>query len=173
MNIYQYLKKDHLKVSILFTKALATTRNSSRQKYQEKIVNELLMHAISEQNTFYRTLKQYTKSKTVAMHGIKEHRDIKKGIKILLRQSVETPKWRDALLELKETVDHHVSEEEGRMFQRAQQVLNKNESIELVKDMRAYKKKITTKKNGDLEQAILKKNQNGKSVGKYKQKVKE
>lgn len=142
MEIYSYLKKDHRKVSMLFKKILAAKTDATRQKYQDKIIHELLLHASSEQETFYKKLKEYDKSKECAKHGDKEHNDILNCIKKLIKEEIGTTAWLRAVRQMKKTVDHHVAEEEGPMFKKAKQVLTKTEANVITTKMKALKKRL-------------------------------
>jgi hemerythrin superfamily protein len=142
MEIYTYLKKDHRKVSMLFKKLLAAKTNSIRKTHQDKIIHELLIHAASEQETFYKKLKKYDKSKECAKHGVQEHNDIINCIKKLIKQEIGSTKWTLAVRQMKKTVDHHVAEEEGPMFRKAKQVLTKAEANALTTQMDTLKKRL-------------------------------
>lgn len=142
MEIYTYLKKDHKKVSILFKKILAAKTNSTRLRLQDKIIHELLLHASSEQETFYKKLKQYDKSKECAQHGVQEHKDILKCIRVLIKKEIGTAEWLRAVKKMKETVQHHVAEEEGPMFRKAKQVLTKAQATALTTQMKNMKTKL-------------------------------
>lgn len=142
MEIYTYLKNDHKKVSMLFKKILAAKTNSTRKSIQDRIIHELLVHASSEQETFYKKLKQNDKSKVYAQHGVKEHKDIMKCINVLIKKEVGTTAWLQAVKKMKKTVEHHVAEEEGPMFRKARQVLTRAEATALTTSMKKLKKRM-------------------------------
>ncbi len=77
MNNYNYLKKDHKKVSTLFKKILSASSPKVREKIFLEIKKELELHADPEHLTFYKALAKKSKGKDDAKHGDKEHKEIK------------------------------------------------------------------------------------------------
>ncbi len=150
MNIYTYLQEDHAKVSQFFTALLAAKTNLIRKEYQVKIIFELLIHASTEEDSFYKKLKQYDNSESIVNHGLKEHDEIKGSIKDVRKEEVGTPEWRKCVQDLEKLVKHHVKEEEGEMFTAAKKVLSSEEAIELAAEMAALK--IKTK--GKIEKEL-------------------
>ena len=139
MKIYNYLKKDHQLVNNLFDRLIAAKTDATRIRLQDKLINEILIHAMTEQNTFYKKLKKYDESEECANHGIKEHKDIKSHIDTLIKKDFGTKEWLKAVRELKKTVKHHVREEEGKMFKLAREVLTDQQAEDLTKQMSTMK----------------------------------
>lgn len=137
MDIYEYLKMDHEKVAHLF-KLFEKSQLSERKKEIVTLLSrELLVHAHAEQETFYKVLAQYPESKEDALHGQKEHNEIEEQIK-LINSSTGT-QWEEAVLKLKEIVEHHVKEEEGEIFKKAKKNISEQEAI-IIKEKMHYLK---------------------------------
>lgn len=137
IDIYEYLKMDHQKVDNLF-KQFDDSKNEQRKKeIVALITKELMVHAHSEQETFYKVLAQFPESSDSALHGAKEHGDIEAQIQ-KINQS-KGKEWELAVLTLKELVQHHVKEEEGEVFKKAKKVLSKEQAIELKEKMHYLK----------------------------------
>jgi len=142
MDIYEYLKMDHKKVSKLFE--LFKTAPTERNKIEtfEMIEKELTVHADAEANTFYKALEAHQKSEDEAWHGEDEHNEIKAKLAEISSNKHNRAVMERMVLELKELVDHHVSDEEGKIFRVAKKVLSEEEACILKLQMHDYKEKI-------------------------------
>jgi hemerythrin superfamily protein len=145
MDIYNYLKKDHKIVADLMDNILSTKNTDKRNTLFNDVKKELLLHAESENATFYAALKKHKEAAEIIKHAEKEHEEVKDYLAKLSRLSTEGEKWKEQFKELKDTVTHHVEEEEGEIFEQAKDVLNKEQAQQLVADMEAMKKTLKTK----------------------------
>jgi len=143
MNIYTYLKKDHEKVEMLFEDIIEASSYPKREQLFNQLKEELLVHAKSEHNTFYKTLKKYEDLKELIKHADKEHAEIENYLEQLSSLSSKEAKWLVLLGELKYSVQHHVKEEEGNIFSHAKKVLSKEDAQVLVEQMEKAKEKIS------------------------------
>jgi hemerythrin superfamily protein len=137
MDIYDYLKMDHDKVDHLFQLFEKSTLLKRQQETVALIIQELLVHAHSEQETFYKFLLKFPETKEIALHGEKEHRDIEEQVHLISKASGK--QWNDAVLKLKEIVHHHVKEEEGKIFNKAKKVISPEEAL-IIKEKMHYLK---------------------------------
>lgn len=142
MDIYEYLKLDHQKVAKLFD--LYETAISKRNKLEifEMIKKELLVHADSEAETFYRALEANRKSEDEALHGEQEHREIKNKLEEISTLKNPDNGMDKKIIELKKLVEHHVSDEEGRIFNIAKKVLTEEQAYILKEQMHAEKERL-------------------------------
>jgi len=143
MNAFDILKEDHKKVSDLFEKLEPTTERAikTREELFAKLKMELDVHAHIEETILYPVLKEIEETRDITLEGIEEHRIVK----VLLAELEEMPKgseqWTAKLTVLKETVEHHVEEEEGEMFKQARSALSKEQIEQLTTRIQAEKKK--------------------------------
>ena len=142
MNIYNYLKKDHRTVAELFDKILSSKSSNKRQLLFQEVANELLIHAETENATFYAALKKHEETAELIEHAEKEHAEVKKYISKISGLSIESEKWLEQFGEFKHSVTHHVEEEEGDIFEKAKKVLSSEQANQLAKDMDALKNKL-------------------------------
>jgi hemerythrin superfamily protein len=141
-DIYEYLKNDHKKVSELFALFEKTQDPNVKVQIVAMIVKELLLHAETEQATFYKTLEEYELSKDAAEHGEKEHKEIEDQINELTKFKDPTKVWENKVIKLKDLVAHHVKEEEGVIFNNAKKVLSEEQAYELKEKMHYMKGQI-------------------------------
>lgn len=142
MNIYTYLKKDHLTVAELFEKILSSKSFEKRKTLFQELENELLIHAEAEDKTFYKALKAYEETAEIIGHAKEEHREIEGYIKKISGLSIESEKWLEQFGEFKHSVTHHVKEEEGEIFKKAKKVLTAEQETQLAIDMAALKDQL-------------------------------
>ncbi|TAL59066.1 MAG: hypothetical protein EPN84_11905 [Legionella sp.] len=142
MNIYDYLKMDHDFVANLFKQFKNAPSALRKQQIMEMIAQELIVHAKSEQDSFYKALLQHPQSKEDAQHGKREHEEITNQINTIMNWEKPDAKWIKQVEKLQELVDHHVHEEEHSIFRHAKRVLSKEEAYILKEQMHFLKHKL-------------------------------
>ena len=125
MDALDILKQDHQKVKELFHEA---TRGKD---LFDKINIELEIHAHIEETVFYPALEQHEKLKDMVAEALEEHQEVKTLLEELEELGSESHDFGVKLQELMETVEHHVSEEEGEMFPKVREVFDEKELEEL------------------------------------------
>jgi hemerythrin superfamily protein len=148
-DIYEYLKLDHKKVDKLFD--LFTTAPSEKNKLEivAMLNKELTVHAISEEETFYKTLEKHRESNKDALHAEKEHQQIKDKLEVIINIKSSNKLLNNKVDELKKFVKNHVSEEEGSIFSEAKRVLTKKEAYILKEKMHDLKGRVILEKFPD------------------------
>lgn len=141
MNLYEYIKNDHRKVDAMFKKLKSST-NAKQQVIFKKIMHELFIHAESEQATFYDTLEKYKPVKTDVKHAKEEHKEIADMMNAITKMDPTSPAWLQKVIKLGETVEHHVHEEETEVFKDGKEYLTDEQTKQILKDMKFYKKKV-------------------------------
>lgn len=141
-DIYQYLKLDHKKVAKLFDLYESSTSEKNKFDIIEMLNKELTLHAVSEEEIFYKALAHNHKSKKEALHGEKEHQQIKGILSEIIKISTINNLLDAKIQELKKIVEHHVSEEEGEMFKEAKEVFTTEEAYVLKEKMHFLKGKL-------------------------------
>lgn len=145
-DIYNYLKMDHNKVAKLFDLYKTAPSNKNKLEIVEMLNQELTVHAVSEEETFYKVLETYAKSKKDTLHAEKEHQEIKNKLAEVMEISHVNTELDDRVQELKKIVEHHVSEEEGKIFRDAKNVLTKEEAYIIKEQMHFLKGKLLIEK---------------------------
>ena len=143
MDIYGYLKKDHRKVADLMEQVVASPAASEREQLFQQIKMELTLHADSEEKTFYQAVLDATRAKSVEEkmeHADHEHDEIREFLDKLSGLSADSSEWLIHFGELKHSVEHHVEEEEGEIFEKAKKYLSDTQAKDLAKEMDALKK---------------------------------
>jgi hemerythrin superfamily protein len=130
MSIYELLHADHEEVARMLDEI-----QSSKGKTKTSLFNEmrvaLTAHLRAEEKVFYSTLKEAKKSKGAALEGFEEHHVADLLLRELGRLSPSDEKWDAKLKVLKETVEHHVEEEESQVWEKAREVLSEEDAEEI------------------------------------------
>jgi hemerythrin superfamily protein len=145
MDIYDYLKSDHDYVSKLFKQFEKSKLAERRKQIADLIVEELIIHAHSEQETLYKVLQQFDFIKDTVAHSQKEHQEIENQINKIINSEDTGASLTKKVEKLKELVDHHVREEEHEIFKQAKKVLSEEEAYEIKEQMHYLKQHLKMK----------------------------
>lgn len=135
MTIFEQLKREHEEVKNLLEKAEKTADEAeqAREDLVLKIKETLLPHAKAEEKSFYKRLK---KTDDDAAELMEEAQDEHEEAEALLRELENTEptseQWMSTLKKLKESVLHHVEEEESGVFDKAEDSLTQQELEEIL-----------------------------------------
>lgn len=139
MDIYSYLKKDHRNVSALMEKVLRARSATQREKLFDQIQDELLLHAETEHATFYAALEDERETEEKIEDAEDDHDEIKDYMEKLSSMSADSDKWMELFGEFKHAVEHHVRDEEQRIFEKARHVLSDDDAEDLAEEMQQMK----------------------------------
>src|SRR5262249_18626366 len=147
---FELLKEDHARVAAIFEKLEPTTERAlkTREELFAKLKNELEIHTQIEEQILYPALKQEEETRDIALEGIQEHRVVKVLLKEMEAMRVDSETWTAKLTVLKESVEHHVEEEESEMFPKARKALSKEKIDELSTRIEAAKKQLSASAKG-------------------------
>jgi len=148
MNATHLLKKDHATVKELFIQ-FEKAGDRAYQKKQtifEKIHRELDAHAEVEEELFYPAVKQIRSEevKDLVREATEEHKIVKTLLAEIAAMSAQEEQYEAKVTVLKESVEHHVKEEESEMFPAATQHLTKERLEALGVEMAIRKEALTT-----------------------------
>lgn len=130
MLIYEQLKKDHQLIKKLLNQlvALSDDDHEQRDRLVSQISDELIPHARAEESVLYNSLRMLDMAKDMAMHGYKEHMEAEGYLRTLQAQSKLVGDWKKTAMKLKESLEHHIEEEEGKIFSMSRQLFTQQEA---------------------------------------------
>ena len=142
MNAFELLKEDHRNVEKIFEELEPTSERAvkTREELFRKLQTELEIHTQIEETILYPVLKKESETREITFEGYEEHGVAKRLLEELATTDVTSEVWTAKLKVLKESIEHHVEEEETEMFEEAQKTLSK-EQIENLGVQLAEKKK--------------------------------
>jgi len=142
MNAFALLKADHEKVAGILEDIEGTTERATkgREELFTRLKNELDVHARIEENIFYPALEEADETRDITLEAYEEHRLVKQLLEELESAPKDDERWTAKFTVLKESIEHHVEEEEGEMFKKARRVLSEEEIEALGERMQEAKR---------------------------------
>src|SRR5512139_2314757 len=139
MDALKLMHEDHEKLKKLLERAEHAQAEHNRENILEKIRAELKPHEQMEEQVFYPALKDHKNAKDIVLEGYEEHH----VADVIFTELEDTPigsdVWKAKMKVLKESLEHHIEEEEGEMFKKARAVFDKGELEALGERMQAVK----------------------------------
>ena len=144
MDAFTLLKNDHQKVAALFEQIEPTTERAvkTREEAFGKLKEELDIHAHIEEKILYPVLKKEGETRDITFEGLEEHHVIKMLLAELEKMAVDSEEWTAKAKVLQENVEHHVEEEDTKMFKLGREVLTKEQIEDLRAQLEAEKNKV-------------------------------
>jgi hemerythrin superfamily protein len=138
------LKDDHDTVKGMLEKLDKTTERAevTRTEGLQALKQELTVHEAIEEEILYPALKEFAKTKDIALEAYEEHHVVDTIMSELEQTPVSDETWAAKLTVMKENLEHHIEEEEGEMFKQARQVMDEGELSELGDRMAVRKEEL-------------------------------
>ena len=134
--LYDRLIQEHQMVADLFQQAL---RDNSKQTLL-KIRQMLEPHMAGEEKIFYPKLEEKKDLKELAEHAYEEHDEARSLMKEVESMEPGERDWTSKLQELQKSVQHHVQEEETKVFPAAQKVFSDDQAQQMAQQYMEFKK---------------------------------
>jgi len=129
VNAIELLERDHRRLEDLLKKGEETTPRAvkGRSELLDTITNELNAHELIEEKVLYPALKSHPEAKEIVLEGYQEHHVADLLLKELHGLARSDERWGPKLKVLKENIEHHIGEEEKKMFPTGRLVLSRAE----------------------------------------------
>lgn len=130
MLIYEALKKDHDELKGLLNELVSLNENDKERSSHliDQIKNELVPHSRAEESVFYNSLRAIDSAKDVVMHSYEEHMEAEGLLRSLQAMDKIDADWKSTAKKLQKAILDHIQQEEGRVFNVAQQLFTKDEA---------------------------------------------
>ena len=124
------LKKDHVLVKDLLRKMDEEEDTDQLKSMFEQLVDELGIHERIEEEIFYPALQKLPKAREDVLESFEEHHLVDE---IVTEMDVETDdeKWKAKFTVMKENIEHHIEDEEEKLFPKAEELLGEKKLGEL------------------------------------------
>ena len=139
MDIFEELHSEHEEVSRLIAKL---ERAAATRQTFETLRTELTAHSKAEEQVFYKRLEDEESVRDTVLEGYEEHKVVVKVLADMAQTTSDDEKFMAKLAVLKESVEHHVEEEEGTLFEGARPLLAEGEAESLYEEFEAAKSKL-------------------------------
>ena len=135
------LETDHRRFEALLDKGVATTARAvkGRREILATLTAALNVHELIEEQLLYPTLQSHPEAKDIVLEGYQEHHVADLLLEELHDLAGSNDQWGAKFKVLKESLTHHIQEEEGTMFRLARGVLDRDELHALGEKMVAMK----------------------------------
>jgi hypothetical protein len=120
MKATEFLKHEHREVEALFGQFEGTRDGHRRQELMDQIAEELEVHAQIEEAVFYPAMREVTAA--MVDEARREHAEVRRLIGDAEGRDPASADFALSVAQLKQAVQHHVGEEEGRMFVEAERL---------------------------------------------------
>jgi hemerythrin-like domain-containing protein len=133
------LEKDHRRFERLMKEGEETTSRAStrRRDILGTLAAEIAAHERKEEKLLYPALKRHRDARDIVLEGYQEHHVADVLIGELKNLDPADERWGAKFKVLKESLDHHIEEEEGHMFRTARSALGRDKLEELGRRMQA------------------------------------
>jgi hemerythrin-like domain-containing protein len=127
------LHEEHQKVKDTLEQLTSEVASmKEKDRLFEELLNDLVPHMKGEEKLFYpRLLQDVDHAMLNAYEGIEEHRAAKTVLRELEIATFKDIRWDAKLLVFKEMIEHHVKDEEGKVFKDAKKLLSDEELDEI------------------------------------------
>ena len=136
------LEADHRRFESLFEQGAATTPRAVKRRASilAALTAELNVHELIEEKVLYPALASVKAARAIVLEGSQEHHVADVLLKELHRMSKSDERWGAKFRVLQESIEHHIEEEERRMFPIARGTLDREALHALGVKMRALRK---------------------------------
>ena len=138
------LETDHRRFEDLMKEGEETTERAVKRRAEllEMLTGAFTVHEAIEERILYPALKAHEEATEIVLEGYQEHHLADLVIKELHQLAPDDEKWGAKFKVLKESVEHHIQEEEREMFRIARAVLERDELTALGARMRSLKAEL-------------------------------
>ena len=139
MDGFELLKQDHDNVKRLCHELDEANTVERRRQLFAEIEGEIKLHEECEEKVLYPMLRDHPQLKDIVLEGYQEHHVVDVILGELRNLSPSDETWPAKAKVMHESLEHHIEEEEEKMFPKARKELSKAQIEELGRQMQAIK----------------------------------
>jgi hemerythrin superfamily protein len=136
MDAIELLESQHREVEDLFSEIEDAGDTAAKTALFEELADKLAIHAAIEEHHFYPAVKA-ERTEDILLEALEEHLGIKRVLADLLKTDADDQTFDAKIKVLKETVSHHVEEEESDLFPKVRKLFDKERREALGQEMSA------------------------------------
>ena len=147
MDVIKLLKEDHQKVKAMLKELEGTTERAAKKRAElfAEVERELKLHELVEEEIVYPAFREKSKLKDIVLEGIEEHHVVDLIMDEIANEPVTDESWAAKVKVMQENVEHHVEEEEEKMFPQARKLFEEDELESLGAQVEQRKRQEQTK----------------------------
>jgi len=133
VDAFTLLETDHRRLEDLFKQGEETTAAAVKRRREllETVSTALTIHETIEEKVLYPALEQHPETRAIVLEGFQEHHVADLIVKELHQVAEDNEAWGAKFKVLKENIEHHIEEEEGKMFRTARGVMTRAQILAL------------------------------------------
>jgi hemerythrin-like domain-containing protein len=140
MNAIELLMQDHKEASSMMDQLeVADKGDRSAKDIFLQLKEALTLHTQIEEQIFYPALKNHKETSDMVPEALEEHQEVDHILAEMSGLNPGNDEFMDKLTELRDSIEHHVEEEENEMFPKAEQVLGQSRLQEMGSQMQQMK----------------------------------
>jgi hypothetical protein len=135
------LENDHRRFEALLKQGEATTERAvkGRTELLNTLTTELNLHELVEEKILYPALKSHPEARDIVLEGYQEHHIADVLTRELLQLPSGDEQWGAKFKVLKESLEHHIKEEEREMFVKARGIFSREQLVRLGEEITTIK----------------------------------
>lgn len=141
---FKLLEQDHDKVKQIIADLLDTTSAAKvkRRDLLKTLKTELKSHEKIEEDIVYPALEEKNITKDLTLEAYEEHHNVDVILDELESLEFNDESWKAKLKVLESSLFHHIKEEEGELFVKAEKALTKDELNSVEKEITEAKANV-------------------------------
>lgn len=137
MDITTLLKEDHREVEEL----IAQLEDGADKQTFLKLKSSLELHTQIEENIYYPALEGKDETDELVTDAYQEHDEVDELLEEMSGTDIESDEFQVLLKQLKDSIEHHVKEEENELFPKSEEVLGAEKLEKMGDEMENMKSK--------------------------------
>lgn len=154
MDCFTLLKRDHDEVAKLLQQCQSEGEKNSAKETFKKAAREIAVHSKLEETLIYPRLKEFDELSEQIDEAYEEHGDVEDLLEEMAELSPGDEEWTSNLVELIDTVEHHVQEEENEVFPVAMKLIGEDQAEDLGNAIAQEKKEMMSGSHGAAKEVF-------------------
>ena len=130
-DIFELLRNDHRNVRMLLDEIEGAEDDRQREGLFAQLVTEVEAHSQAEDDVFYTSIEGLDDLAEIIDNAREEHDQVESLLEELDGLPVSGDDWLEKVREIRMLIEHHVGEEESRIFPLAGNFLDRGEALRL------------------------------------------
>ncbi|HSE99125.1 MAG TPA: hemerythrin domain-containing protein [Blastocatellia bacterium] len=141
MNVLEFLKQDHQEAMSMMNQIESANTGGKQAKTDlfNQLKSALTLHTRMEEQIFYPELENHQETRDLIREAYSEHQEVDELLAEISALSPISGDFSDKLAELRDSVEHHVDEEENQLFPKVRQIIDQNQLDEMGRRMMEMK----------------------------------
>ncbi|MFW6235226.1 MAG: hemerythrin domain-containing protein [Desulfovibrionales bacterium] len=133
------LRHDHQEVKDIFKKMVKSSNESHRRELCNSLREEILPHMEGEERHIYPSLMSTKEAKADSLESLEEHKAAQTVLNELVEMDPSDERFIAKAKVLREMIEHHIKEEEDKIFDHLEDMKSDSELDDLLKQFNQTK----------------------------------